>query len=218
MEMNRFHAKCVGLSEDQGRACSQRNIFWMFDECTELMGTIKFRAVVNKMRSHTKPLEIEIERLKSDAAEMREKMNTMQDHVTNKPVACVNEPTHEEEFRFSPSTSYVPLSSTRVSVNRANEGQNNDSLKLHISNVANDVTEEEVLQMINKAIGVEQVRYIKCLVPPWKDLSSLDYISFKVEIEHYYRETALKTSTWPKGVRCREFVKFGNRTWRPMRG
>lgn len=125
-------------------------------------------------------------------------MNTLQDHVTNKSVACVNEPTHEEEFRFSPSTSYVPLSSTRVSVNRANEGQSNDSLKLHISNIANDVTEEEVLQMINEAIGVEQVRNIKCLVPPWKDLSSLDHISFKVEIENDYRETVLKTSTWPK--------------------
>lgn len=41
-----FHAKCVGLTYDEGCACLHRNIFWMCDSCRNFIETGRFRTSV----------------------------------------------------------------------------------------------------------------------------------------------------------------------------
>lgn len=127
--------------------------------------------------------------------------------AASKDVICEKALKNKNKCRTSPCSSIAPLlSSTRV--DRAIKEQHNEtSLKLHISNIAIEVNEKEVLQMISNAIGVYQVHHV----------SSLDYISFKIGIDISYRETALQILNWPNGERCVEFVDCRATTWRPAR-
>lgn len=220
--MSCFHVKCVGLSDDEGKACSlsKRNIAWMCGDCKDLIENLKFRATVNKVRSIQQPLETRVEQLKAEVEKIGTRMDELLETTKCRnntkeiiPVEIVEEP------KSSFSRSISPLSSTRLSKNQETGPRyiSDSPLQLHVSNISNDVTEEEVLQMVTDAIGVEEVLSIECLVPKWKDRSTLDFISFKVKIDENYRRVALKRSNWPKEVRCREFIEFGNTTWTPLR-
>lgn len=120
------------------------------------------------------------------------------------------------------TSSPPPLSSTKNNVEHlANEQPSvvmqNSSLQLYISNIANDVTEDEIGSMVCEALGAERVLNVKCLVSPWKDISTLDYVSFKVVVGAQYRKAAFAASNWPTGVRIREFRDRYNSVWRPNR-
>lgn len=93
----------------------------------------------------------------------------------------------------------------------------NETFKLYLSNIAVDVSEDEVKRMVSDALCVDEIYAINCLKPSWKDASSLDFISFKVEIDKRCRGKAMNSSTWPKGIRYREFKEHTETTWRPDR-
>lgn len=130
--------------------------------------------------------------------------------------ATVNQSTSTEHPNRDIETRSSPLSSTKINaIDPAESVTNNDNLQLYVSNIAPDVTLREVEHMVCESIGVVSVLQVKRLISSWQDISTLNYVSYKVTIDAQFRDNALRISNWPSGVRCREFRDFHNSAWRP---
>lgn len=217
---HRFHARCVGLTDDEGATCLHRNVLWMCNDCCALIEDFRFRDTVNVVRSKDCPVKNEVAILKAEVQKMSETLDCLVERAgfvssivctaTTSKCPKTDVPQHSS-IEDSP-----PLTSTRT-VFSPPVCTDDSTVKLHLSNIANDVTQDEVVRMIADSIGVQEIISIKCLKPVWKDVSTMDSISFKVEIADCHRSSALYSWRWPKGIRCREFVEFSNTTWRPAR-
>lgn len=189
-DRRQFHAKCVGLSYDEGCACLHANIFWMCDCCRDLIEKGRFRNAIKKETNYATQEELDC--LKVDI----ERISTIISQMTSN---CSAEPSTSKERRME-SERFVdehnsPLSSTKISAtDHIVDNRDDDEIQLYISNIANDVTEQEVKAMVCKSIGVSDVRSIKPLVPAWKDTSTLDYVSFKIVVDAHFHKSALKYS------------------------
>ncbi|KXJ80678.1 hypothetical protein RP20_CCG023927 [Aedes albopictus] len=203
---------------------------WMCEDCQTLMENMRFRSTVNAARALETPDVKVIESIRSEIANLSEMVNQLNGtigtlktsfHVPSNAASC--------DALLSPPKDVSPLSSTKiapdVSMSTADRIEDrvevpdgrNETFKLYLSNIAVDVSEDEVKRMVSDALCVNEVYAINCLKPTWKDASSLDFISFKVEIDKRCRDKALNSLTWPKGIRCREFKEHTETTWRPDR-
>lgn len=63
--------------------------------------------------------------------------------------------------------------------------------------------------MVKTRLGTDDVKVDK-LVPRGKDTSNLTFVSFKIGIAHELKEKAMTSSTWPLGIRFREFENYSS--------
>lgn len=87
-------------------------------------------------------------------------------------------------------------------------------LSLFITNIDSCVTEADVKTMVCQCIGApynDCSRVVKLVSRHFK-YGMLDNVSFRIDLNEKWREKALNASTWPCGVKFREFV---NRAWKP---
>lgn len=210
-EQRYFHAKCVGLSYDEGCSCLHRNIFWMCDQCRDQIERARFRkSFLDKncgeyaTRDEVDSLKSEVKRVNAIVSQMLCNSATLPEQSTvQSPIAGI-------------SASCSPLTSTKITAgDHTVPSESETNFQLYVTNIAPDVTESEVKDMVCKTIGTTNVVHVKCLVSPWRDRSTLNYISFKVTIDAQLRESALSVSKWPSGVRCREFRDCSSSVWRP---
>ena len=194
-----FHARCVGLTYDEGCACLHSNIFWMCDPCRHAIEYERFgksASDINTEKLATKDeVKAEVERIDKILTQLTSHLQSIE--------ICGELSSNSINLSTS---SPPPLSSTKNNVEHlANEqpsvAMQNSSLQLYISNIANDVTEDEIGSMVCEALGAKRVLNVKCLVSPWKDISTLDYVSFKVVVGAQYRKAAFAATNWPTGVR-----------------
>lgn len=201
-----YHARCVGLSYDEGCACLHQNIFWMCDPCRDSIEKARFRKAFGEKQNNEYATQDEIDCLKSEVNRISEVVSKMATNITTAPNQSTSTST-QCTYHHS------PLSSTKLFAN--DPAPNESLLQLYVSNIAPDVTENEVKQMVCESIGAPNVLDVKCLVPPWKDVSTLNYVSFKVTVDAQFRESAFRISNWPSGVRLRQFRDYYNSVWRP---
>lgn len=210
-----FHAKCVGLSYDESCACLHRNIFWMCDSCSDMIEKGRFRKAVKDLQeSNDYATKSEINELKTEVKRISEMISLKETNVaevSNKSASS----SHSEAQNFIGKHS-TPIASSSVNDNHHVADIENDTINLYISNIAIDVTIEELKEMVCESTGAKNVMQVKCLVSSWRNVSTLDYLSYKVSIDAQYRKSALKKSNWPNGVWCREFIDNPNVAWRPI--
>lgn len=216
--MHRFHARCVGLSDDEGEVCLHRNILWVCESCRDLIENIRFRDTVNSVRSMCSPVEKEVENLKTEVSKMNATIRTLLEKaaIASDDHCGASKPSERSVSQQPLIDDTPPLTSTMIA-SPLPTCSDTATVKLHISNIAIDVTENEVVQMIAESIGVMEIVSIRCLKPAWRDAATMDFISFRVEIPVCHRKNALNSSKWPKGIRCREFRDISNTSWRPVR-
>lgn len=207
-DLRQFHARCVGLSYDEGCACLHQNIFWMCDSCRDGIERGRFRkSSIEKSDNDyatRDDLKSEIKRISS----MVSQLVTGNDDLPNE--TTVDSPI------VRALTNRFPLSSTKLNAgNLTTQTPNDANLQLYVTNIAPDVTTSEVKQMVCQSIGADDVLHIKCLAPSWQNVSTLNFISFKVTVDALFRDAAFRTTNWPSGVRCREFREMCNSAWRP---
>lgn len=198
-DVRRFHAACVGLSNEEGDVCLYRNILWMCDDCRDLMENVHFRSSINAIKSLKKPVVSEVESIKWEIAKMSAKLNQIDETIgslTNASSTSLN------AALFSPPVDVPLLSSAEIVTAsssaelREHRNRREDTFNLYLSNIATDVTEE----MICEVLCIDKIHAINCLKPTWRDTSTMDFISFKVEIDEKHRRKALSSTNWPKGI------------------
>lgn len=219
-EVHHYHAKCVGLSELEHHACDHNNIRWMCDPCCELMSNSKFRNTVNGLKTAEHKAETGVADLRTEVSKLYEIVNhlesALQRTVTEAPSQETSIGNADDRKLLSSTVVQQDEKSSEVKPRLRINSQDERKLALHLSNIANDVTEQEVAEMVTDVFGIKRVPAVQLLVPSWKDKSSLAFISFKVEIDPSLRTKALTSSIWPAGIRCREFRDYSKDVWRPI--
>lgn len=206
-----FHAKCMGLSYDEGCACLHPSIFWMCDSCRDYIAKGRFRKTATDKNSNEYAAKSDFDILKTEVKLMSETLSKVEKKLTAEPRTSIR---HHENLPC-PDNQSIPLASSSVYVSEMTANSCTDPINLYVTNIATDVTEDELKLMVCESIGAEEVLSVKRLVPPWKNVSMLDYVSYKVSVEAKFRNSALKRSNWPREVWCREFRDYSNIAWRP---
>lgn len=163
-EQRHFHARCVGLSYDEGCACLHRNIFWMCDSCRDAIERARFRKSFIEKNSSDFATRNEVDCMKSEIHRINEIVNQM---MTTSAASS------EEHTTKSPVVRDVicrsPLSSTKLNASDlASHSPNESNTQLYVTNIAPDVTESE---MVRESLGTNDEVHVKC-PPSWRDISS----------------------------------------------
>lgn len=215
-----FHATCVGLSERDVIALSSLNIIWLCDEC---MG--RFRRMRDGIRSDSSAVEpVNSETNKKSIEDEISELKDAVAGIMNTLAKCVPTDSSIEPplLHSTPVPSSKLLDGTNACGSIVNNEEceiDDDDFSLLLTNIDVSVAECDVHRMVAQALGIgtlhpESIDVVK-LVPHWKNRKTMDYVSFKVVMENRWRSKAMNPSTWPKGVKFREFIRRHNSTWKP---
>lgn len=225
-----FHAACVKMSaEDLLKYRESNNFWWMCNSCSDLM--VKKRNDRHMLLKEANceasaPKHKEITRIDDDIAELKQQIAVIHQSLANSAVVFsraepnVDSPsliTNNDAAESSPVSLPVPdtqvgtKATTRLSC-IVEQRCTNDRFWLFLTGIKNCVHERDILELATDALGTDDV-FVKKLVPAWKDSLSMPFISFKIGINVRLKGKALLPSTWPSGLRFRE---FRNNYWEPL--
>lgn len=212
----RFHIVCVSITEDQ-LFFFTKNIIWICDACL-----VDF----NKYRNHLEPEQ----KSKADnAVAVHDEITDLKNKVADimKTLASIT-PKETGPVHHSTPISLAKVhdgSNMEYGSSRTNEessvshlqSSDNQTFALYITNIDSQVTEQEIGCMVHHCLGIPHPECVGVtkLVPKGKVCSTLDFVSFKVVVSERWKSLAMTASTWPNGVRFREFEKRHNTTWKP---
>ena len=198
----KFHAQCTGLTDAELEACNNNNVFWMCERCRFLLENARFRSVINSLDAvhyfQQKEYNKTIDDLKATISHLNDSVSSLLElkKLENESICKTD----------TPANSDAPLSSTRiVDPAETHTEQRNESFKLFLSNIDPNVTEADISELVSARVGTPKPFSVKRLVPAWRHLGDVEYISFKIELDASERGKALSSGTWPPGMRYREF-------------
>lgn len=210
----RFHAKCVGLGEDTLKILSQ-NVIWVCDDCL-----VQFRKFAvreehgDKASQNATIIEEELADLKSKVNGI---LNTLSSLTSKQNTATL--------YHSTPVTSFELFNGTNNESSSSSSPQNkgkyayeeiSDTFSLLLTNVDNRVSEQEICNLVSRCLDapIADCNRVTKLVPKYRECRDFDFVSFKVTLNERWKSAAMNPSTWPCGLRYREFVQRSN-VWRP---
>lgn len=223
------HAACVGLNTNDLAAVSppKKNNMWLCDEC--LIEFVQWRQertdIKNVSIAEPVPLPNQLEQKCPLQRDIEELKNT----VESIRLALASHERFNSDARSrhsTPNTTNLSqqmdsglgeMSNVPDALGRSTDSiREDDSFDLLLTNIDGNVSEEDIQRMVARSLGARdnEIIHVKKLVPRWVDCSTLDYISFKVVLNHKWKVSAMLSATWPKNVRFREFRKV-RCPWRP---
>lgn len=222
-----FHATCVGLTKDDLCALSS-NIIWICDACMVRFCRIRDRmcADASTNTESSQSVEDQINDLKCTVKEISNMLANVMPQIMPKPDVAA-------PIRHStPVSSPKPLDKTNDSVadGRLQPEPEPSQCSLHtlmpecetfslyLSNIDNSATENDVSVLISRSLNVPLscCNNVVKLVPKNKNVTVLDYVSFKAVLKIDLKPVALSASTWPSRIKYREFLNRMNETWKPL--
>lgn len=205
----RFHASCVSVTESDLRALSN-NMIWICDGCMIHYRRVRQMDVESSPVKMHSPILTELAELKTQVAGIIGAIDKITRCVEVPPIR----PTHHLPQHSTPVASPNTVEKSNDCSRSACE---NESFSLFVTNIDSSVTNKEVARMVSDSLCASEAECstITKLVPKWKNLDDLDYVSFKIVLNSKWKETALTGDTWPKGVKIREFVNRRGDTWKP---
>lgn len=212
----RFHASCVGLAEPTMCALFTKNILWMCDTCLDHYCAT--RDADNSISAEidddaTRPnnqIESDIADLKAKVEEIFDTLATLGPHHQMQ----LSEKLHSTAVSSSPKASTYLLDGTKTSrtARETSEIANhtckrNDTFSLFLTHIDCRATNEDVIQLVCECLDISDRRTVKIrkLLPKGCSMDDLDYISFKVALDSKHKCLAMDQSTWPVGLKYREF-------------
>lgn len=214
-----YHTRCVGLSESHAELLATKNILWMCDSCLDQFYRQRSASSLDK------PQHDSSTRIESELVIIKSRIDFIVNTLSNVTSQAMSDVT---------VASPLPLSSTKLQNDSDPENeldrnhvnscysltsstQRKDSFSLFLTNINSLTTEREIECMVRKSMKVENSEEINVykLVPKWKDLCQIDYASFKVVMNNSWKTKALDRSTWPPGIKFREFVSVCRNIWSP---
>lgn len=208
-----FHANCVGVSEADLCAFS-KNIIWLCDPCMTLFCRTRERMTADISTSTDQhkfmDVEGEILQLKSAVAEI---VKTFADVRKSDPVARHRHSTPVS----SPKATYDDYNEIACCSSQTENGNESGEFSLYLTNIDNSATESDISLLVSRSLRVplSSCNDVVKLVPKWKNVNQMEYVSFKVVLKSDMKLLALQASTWPKEIKYREFKHRMNDTWKP---
>lgn len=219
-----FHMECACLTVEVLRVLST-NVLWMCSECvTDFCRYRERQSAENATQTcPNRSIEKEVKELKIAVADITRTL--ARTHLSTGPII----PHHSTPLSSKKLPDGTLPQETDESSDYSNENERNlapspscrieecDSLSLYLTNIDRCCSESNVSQMVSRCLcaPISRCKQVLKLVPKWMDCRTLGYISFKIELDKSLKRLALTPSTWPKGVKFREFVERLGETWKP---
>lgn len=217
-----FHAICVKIDSSMKDMLGihEKNVFWMCDSCAELFANDQFRTISKEHRCQSAALPAAMEAMKSDIVEIHSAINALSAKVESIPRTPVstflsgqNGPTWNrntpKRLRTSDGTPAKPtVHGTRSLVGSVKTVSLDAELVwVYLSAFETCTTENDIATLASDCLALDpncKPKVVK-LVPKGKDLSALNFVSFKIGVPKHLRTAALACETWPEGIQFREF-------------
>lgn len=230
-----FHGICVKVD------CSlmdvlglyEKNLYWMCDDCSALFANGPFRSIIScydkdnaGLPESIKLIQDDISKLNSAVTALTEKVESKQKtpfrfnsnySSGNNGLLNQNENTPKRR-RGENGTTLVGTSKascgTKVSCTSIKTVKaSNELFWIHLSAFHPTTTEDEISELVRDCLQLAEgnkPRVVK-LIPKGRDLTTLNFISFKVGVDIGSKTEALSCETWPQDVLFREFVDNGSK-------
>lgn len=213
---NPYHYLCAAITSEQLNVLSVSDrVLWLCDKCFASFGSWKEEQIlepplcaVETTQQQIVELQCQVSGIITTLAEMTSKMNSTSIDLPSyhtKPVSSSTllQGSNSNEHCFNE--------------NHTSSGEDNDSFALYLTNIDSSVSENDINSMVSRCLEVSNEDFIsvKKLVPKWVDCSKLDFVSFKVVLHEKLKLRALIASTWPRGIKFREFINRFDHTWKP---
>lgn len=222
-----FHTACVNVThEELVNYLKKSNFWWMCDQCIDLVRMYRDDRTIPTVRPNvdeTLPvspskyhdslrIDNEIAELKNQIAAINLTLGSLTVSRTDVSSSPVNIPLAESTL-LSPFGTQHGTNDEGGRSCIADAKTTDEYFWLFFTRIKNSVTESDILKMVSASLNIDEA-IVKKLVPAWKDVSAMPYISFKVGINVRLKGLALLPSTWPSGICFRE---FRNTVWEPQR-
>lgn len=214
-----FHGECANLTESELCVLST-NIIWMCDGCLKEFFRYREKSFVDATTNTSlyTSVEDEIKELKSTVADIVDALAKVVPRT--KPIAPLSStpvtpvPVSSLEL-FDGTDEMLDSEQERTQVSPHTEDRRN--FALYLTRIDKWSTELDIHRMVCRSLAAPSsvCKEVVKLVPKWKDISMLDYVSFKIVLDGKCKSLAMQQSTWPKGIKFREFVNQLNETWKP---
>lgn len=228
-----YHTKCLRMPVEDVICCNRNTqIWWMCNSCCKVMRKIRNSEAMLIERS-TLDYEPRMEELQTastatdiivEIADVKQQIASLRESITDlmsSRETSLN-PSSQPVAQSSPNASAkLLLQGTRCDANCVESSANivdREKFWLFFTRIRNTVSEQQMLEVVSGSLGNESRKstVIKKLVPCWKDVTTMPYVSFKVGIDPGLKNIALLPSTWPTGICFREFQDH-IRVWEPYR-
>lgn len=215
-----FHAECVSVTETDLCALSS-NIIWICSPCMTVFRRMRERVSTDVATNTDTPKSMldDISELKTTVADIVCTLSkiTQTNSDLNTPHHCS---TPISLLKVFDGTNEVVCSSTTQDeiLDLSTEAPDNDVFALYLTNIDKCATVNDISLMVSQQLGVplSDCGDVVKLIPKWRNTKTFDYVSFKITLKKHLKTSALDASTWPRGVKFREFVNRPYDAWKPI--
>lgn len=210
------HIKCAKLNDQFVKYIQERsNVFWTCKQCAHLMNLARFKTVMSSIGSAlstiTESHGEKITEIKRAISDNGKKMELLSRKVTaSTPLSsrsAEGQPAQKRRREENVKESKPLVGGTKTSI--ANDVLTVPPPKelfwLYLSRIHPSVKPEAVMKLAKDNLQCDDPIHVVSLIKKNADLSSLNFISFKIGLDVKYRDVALDPATWPHGILFREF-------------
>lgn len=105
-------------------------------------------------------------------------------------------------------TKTIDLSEIQLSVPSITQATVPNKFWLYMTGLNPLITDSDVQKIVSRCLNMSDGAEVTRLVPKGKDVTTLTFVSYKIGLDPDLKELALEPSSWPVGIRLREFVDF----------
>ncbi|XP_055524673.1 uncharacterized protein LOC129718196 [Wyeomyia smithii] len=212
------HVMCAKMNSSFLKILRERkNLFWMCDECVKLMKMTRFKeamssvscAVSSTQDRHAEALSELKQAIKANGEHV-EKLSKKVIETASTPLSSRNEAREppkkrrrEEQTKTNPPLLVRTKSSSSQTIMTVSPPK--ELFWLYLSRIHPSVKTEAIVELAKESLQCNEPIKVIPLLKRNADLSTMNFISFKVGMDKKYRDIALDVETWPRGVVFREF-------------
>ncbi|XP_062543283.1 uncharacterized protein LOC134210889 [Armigeres subalbatus] len=105
-------------------------------------------------------------------------------------------------------TKSIDLSEFQLPVPSIMQAAKPDKFWLYMTGLNPLINDSDVQKIVSRCLNISDAAEVIRLVPRGKDVTTLTFVSYKIGLDPDLKELALEPSSWPTGIRLREFVDF----------
>lgn len=213
---NTFHAACAGMCREDLRAVS-RGMLWMCCDCTPAFTEWKSSMRTSSTSEDSSFLRVELSDLKAQVSSIADTLQRMIPFNNSVGTLHHSTPISSNEASNKVSDTHGEAVERERTDLQENEPIEHRYFSLLLTNIVNTASENDIELMVHRCLGApagECLSVVK-LVSSRVDCNLLDYISFKVILKWRWKEIALCSSTWPNGIKFREFCRRSSNVYKP---
>lgn len=205
-----FHQRCVGINRSLNTVIENNtNVVFICNPCKNRLIGLPAEDIPKTLADDLSAIKTTLTNLTSIMSKSANAWPAPLDRIGSKSKRTRLTSELEDVSLLPPEEPQNNLKNTVVGTSEVNELRVVETRREIVASMLHPSTEAELLLSYLKeklcAAGVSSDLRITKLVPAGKDISSLDYISFKVAVPESSFNVLMSDTMWPKGVTVRQF-------------